>query len=120
MPTAGFANNPWVVSEAPHLSPSLNSDIGHSVAGRVEASITNCCARSCPRATDRAAPPSSWITSCSTRFPAAAIPCATSSRTTLSQPRLTSRTEARLGFLPRLTSVWLTRATSTGVWPQPC
>ena len=77
------------------------------------------CTISVPSARVRAAPPVSCRPITSTRLPVLRMPATTSSIAVLSQPRLTSRTEARFGLLPSPISTSLTRWMSSGVWQQP-
>ncbi|MPN37398.1 hypothetical protein SDC9_184915 [bioreactor metagenome] len=119
MPRAGFGISPDVVSELPHFIPITSAPAGQGVRAAFDASSTLRCASSAPFAIVCAAPPHSWIVRSSTRFPVARIPSTTAARSVLSQPRLSSSTEWRLGLQPNPVSVALTRSRSTDVWQHP-
>ncbi|MBA7666307.1 hypothetical protein ES703_74386 [subsurface metagenome] len=118
-PADGLAAKPEVVSEAPHFTPSTNSESANSSLLNFDALATIACAKDVPRATAALAPPIFWITTISTGLPDLAIPAATWSAKTASQPRLTINTPARLGFHPREMRVRVTWSRSGWVWPQP-
>ena len=110
---------PLVVSDAPHLMAMTMLDTSTGWRCRPDASMTMRRAMSVPAWMALDTPPSSWMWMISTCLPVAAISWTIRSWSVPSQPRLTTSTLARLGLLPRLIRVSVTRSRSGGIWQQP-